>query len=228
MFLESIRNIVMIFGALIAMYYTFNLINRFILDSKSSLTKFLKDQYDISLTALNNTDSTIKEYEDIKLLVLDRKYKALIGTPYVTNNCAKYLLSLEDKSRFINLYTDVHQDVEFNEKNNKFEYAFGLRTKWIRKFKIYTGLILYMICALLALYTPMFYGSMPNFRKNFYDKVVANYSESVFWFIAIIWILFWGYAAFRCVKYSARINLTEILVEQKPIFKLESLFKRSK
>lgn len=225
MFLESMRNIVMIFGAIIAMYYTFIVINRFNLDSKSNLNKFLKDQYDVSLTALNNTNSDSEEFENIKLLVEERKYKALIGVPSVTNTCARYLLSLDEKSRFINLYVDVHQEIDFCEKNNKFEYGYGLKTKWIRKLKIWLGLILYLLCALLAIYTPLLYGSKEKFREDVYEKIVVHYSEAVFWFIAIVWLIFWGYAAFRFVQYSAKVNLTETLVEQKPIFKIENLFK---
>lgn len=227
--LESIRNIAMIFGTVVAMYYTFILINRFHLDSKINTNKLLKDQYDVSLTALNNADSESSEYNDIQLLVEERKYKALIGVPTVTNNCAKYLLSLDDRSRFINLYIDAHKDVEFNEEKNKFEYGFGLRTTWIRKLKIWGGVFFYFIFAIIAIYTPILFdllGSNGTFEKNVYDKIVANSSAPVFGFIAIIWLIFWGYTAYNCIKYAAKINLAEKLVDQKPDFTFKKLFKR--
>ena len=229
MFLESIRNIVMIFGAFVAMYYTFNLINRFNLDSKSNTNKFLKDQYDVSLTVLNNTELESSEYKDIKFLVEERKYKALIGVPTVTKNCAKYLLSLDDRSRFINLYIDTHKDVEFNEEENKFEFGFGLRTKWIRKLKIWISVLFYFICAFIALYTHVLFelfGSKDAFKKSVYDKIVVSFSESVFWFIAIIWVVFWGYTAYIFIKYAAKINLAEKLVAQKTDFNFKNLLRR--
>ncbi|TCB78901.1 hypothetical protein E0H89_04020 [Acinetobacter sp. ANC 3781] len=224
--IDFTKNIIIIIGSCLAMLFTMLQIYKLYSDSKKNSKEALFNDYENTLHILENVSEDDEIYIRIKRLCDEKKYKYLIGESSVSLDCARHLLLREETSKDINSYKIAHRYVTYSKEKNDFEYKFGLKNKIVRRSRMYSALVFYFIAGVLALYFPMLFGSIAEFKQHVYLPIVSQQSVFVFWFVTIFWVVFWGMIAILSANFAANINFAEKLVDKRPDFSFKKLFKK--
>lgn len=210
----DILKIISTIGAVLAVFTALFGITKFFLEVTANRRKQLREDYDALLLALKNTDEKDLNRVNIIDLAEAKKYQLIVGIPSIDKRCAQNLLRQSDKSNRIYQYRRSSSLIEFSEVDDKFNYSFGFKTKWIRATKKWGALILYIICFLLAT-GPIFFWKFLDPNQLIYNRHLTNNSLESFWSSFIIWVLMFLFLAFTAVNYASKIYFAEKLVENK-------------
>lgn len=209
---------ILIIVGILAIIVSIIKITKFFLELNVGKKKQLQEDYNSVLLALENTSEKDEHYKHLKDLAEIRKYQLLVGLPFVSKRCAQYLLAKVDKSNVIYRYRRCVALVDFSEVDNRFKYAFGFQTSWIRKLKQWVAFCLYILFASLAFFPILFWNRLDPDDVLYQNYVSKNSLESL-WIIALMWMGFLLTTSFIFINYASQVHFAEKLVGEKKDFK---------